>query len=115
MTFQGDGSCPVPLDSGICSNCERLVMQEVCLGLCSDKCKWSNVSLMRGEYCAIRVQPAEEESNLVMMIAIIAGGVLGLVGICGGLRLFCKARHDAKKARQKDLARKNAAADMRKA
>merc|ERR1712107_32332 len=88
VNFAADASCPKPVDETMCDGCTHLQTQEVCLGLCSAPCKWANVSLMRGDYCALRVLPKVAEDQTLIIVALSAGGAL----VLGGLIFLCPVR-----------------------
>jgi len=103
VIFGSDGSCPLPSDVRTCADCNLIVMQEVCLGICSQRCAWANVSWMRGEYCSLRDPPVEADDNLFMVMGLAAIGIAVLALVCLGLRFAHKARKGALEAQRAEM------------
>lgn len=103
LNYGQGGSCPKPHDNSFCEECELIITQEVCLGLCSENCIWSNVSWMEGEHCLIRDPEPEVDDNTLIMILIIAGGVIGLIALIIGIRIMAAMRRRALEAQSTEI------------
>jgi len=103
LSYGMGGGCPTPHDDSFCEKCELIVTQEVCLGLCSENCKWKNVSWMSGEHCELRDPEPEVDDNTLIMVLIIAGGVIGLIALIVGFRVMATMRRRALEAQSNEM------------
>ncbi|CAE7515749.1 Cfap44 [Symbiodinium sp. CCMP2456] len=105
--FRADGSCPYPVQGEVCNVCEEIYLQEVCLGLCSDLCIWTNLSRFRGVFCTLRDPPPPPDQTMLLRILMIGGGVIGFFVLVYACRVLCRgvlaAREKAKQQRLKEL------------
>ncbi|CAE7875240.1 Cfap44, partial [Symbiodinium microadriaticum] len=105
--FRADGSCPYPVQGDVCNACAEIYLQEVCLGLCSDLCIWTNLSRFRGVFCTLRDPPPPPDQTMLLRILMIGGGVIGFFVLVYACRVLCRgvlaAREKAKQQRLKEL------------
>jgi len=95
VAFKADGSCPSPTNKADCGTCKGIMTQEVCLGLCSEKCIWGNHTLIRGNLCSLRVVPPVIEDRTLFIVGISVVGVIALGAIIFSIRHLCKMRRKA--------------------
>lgn len=86
MFFYPDGRCPTARDTSLCEDCESLLRQEICLGICSHTCRWHNISRFNGELCGPLVVLEIRESY----IAVIILGVVAVISCFVGLGLVAR-------------------------
>lgn len=113
VIFYNPPACPKPVNENRCLTCDDILVQEHCLGLCSEVCKWAEVKMMRGRFCSLRVLPPPVEDYTILIVLGSCGGFIVLVGMGFAIKTCLKIRRKAREAAEVRLMTQRISAQKR--